>query len=95
MDLGDKKEIKFPITDGKKCFMGRATVVGQETITCFNATYDTYVIEPEVIHFGAVFEKSDKPRLRFWINRDERRLPVRIQSKVIVGSIIGDLVSIR
>jgi Protein of unknown function (DUF3108). len=33
--------------------------------------------------------------LRFWITRDERRLPVRIQSKVIVGSIIGELVSIR
>ncbi|HAR34247.1 MAG TPA: DUF3108 domain-containing protein [Desulfobacter sp.] len=95
MDLGNKKEIKFPITDGKKCFMGRATVVGQETITCFNTTYDTYVIEPEVIHFGGVFEKSDKPMLRFWITRDERRLPVRIQSKVIVGSIIGELVSIR
>jgi len=95
MDLGNKKEINFPITDGKKCFMGRATVVGQETITCFNTTYDTYVIEPEVIHFGGVFEKSDKPMLRFWITRDERRLPVRIQSKVIVGSIIGELVSIR
>lgn len=95
MDLGNKKEIEFPITDGKKCFMGRAKVLGQETITCFNTTYDTYVIEPELIHFGGVFKKSDKPTLRLWITRDERRLPVRIQSKVIVGSIIGELVSVR
>lgn len=95
MDLGNKKEIKFPITDGKRCFMGRAKVLGQETITCFNTTYNTYVIEPELIHFGGVFEKSDKPTLRLWITTDERRLPVRIQSKVIVGSIIGELVSVR
>ena len=95
MDLGTKKEIKFPITDGKRCFMGRAKVLGKETITCFNTTYDTYVIEPELIHFGGVFEISDKPTLRLWITSDERRLPVRIQSKVIVGSIIGELVSVR
>ncbi|WP_394707119.1 DUF3108 domain-containing protein [uncultured Desulfobacter sp.] len=94
MDLGDKKGIEFPITDGKKCFMGRAEVVGQETITCFNTTYDTYVIEPELVHFGGVFKKSDKPTLRLWITTDERRLPVRIRSKVIVGSIIGELVSV-
>ena len=95
MDLGDKKDIQFPITDGKKCFMGRAKVVGQETITCFNTTYDTYVIEPELVHFGGVFKKSDKPTLRLWITKDERHLPVRIRSKVIVGSIIGELVSLR
>lgn len=95
MDLGDKKEIKLPISDGKKFFMGRAKVVGQETITCFNTTYDTYVIEPELIHFGGVFKKSDKPTLRLWITTDERHLPVRIQSKVIIGSIIGELVSVH
>lgn len=95
MDLGNKKEVEFPITDGKRSFMGRAKVLGQETITCFNTTYDTYVIEPELIHFGGVFKKSDKSRLRLWITTDERRLPVRIQSKVIVGSIIGELVSVR
>ncbi len=75
--------------------MGQAKVLGQATITCFNTTYDTYVIEPELIHFGGVFEKSDNPNLRIWITRDDRRLPVRIQAQVIVGSIIGELVSVR
>ncbi|MDD4274916.1 MAG: DUF3108 domain-containing protein [Desulfobacter postgatei] len=68
------------------------TKVGERPCRQFSLKVET---EPEVIHFGEVFEKSDKPMLRFWITRDERRLPVRIQSKVIVGSIIGDLVSIR
>lgn len=95
MDLSNKKEVKFPITDGKKCFMARAKVLGQETITCSKTTYDTFVVEPELIHFGGVFKKSDKPTLRLWITTDERRLPVRIRSKVIVGSIIGELVSER
>lgn len=95
MDLNSKKEIKFPITDGKKCFMGRAKILGQETITCFNTTYDTYVIEPELTNFGGVFEESDNPTLRLWITTDDRRLPVRIQAQVIVGSIVGELVPIR
>jgi len=102
MDLGDKKEVQIPITDGKRSYMGRVKVLGQEAITCFNTTYDTYVITydtyvitPERIHLGGGVKKSDKPTLRFWITTDERRLPVRIQSKVTVGSIIGDLVSVR
>lgn len=95
MDLDNTKEIKFPITDGEKCFMGRAKVLGKETVTCFNINYETYVIEPELIHFGGVFEISDKPTLRIWITTDDRRLPVRIQSKLIVGSIVGELVSMR
>ncbi len=95
MNLNNKKEIKLPITDGKTCFMGRAKVLGQETITCFNTTYDAYVIEPELTHFGGVFEKSDKPTLRLWITTDEKHLPVRIQADVIGGSIIGELVSVR
>ncbi len=94
LNLDQNSEITFPVTDGKKCFMGKAHVVGRETITCFNTAYDTYVVEPELTHFGGVFKKSHKPTLRLWITADERRLPVRIQSKVLVGSIIGELVSV-
>ncbi|SLM29846.1 conserved exported hypothetical protein [Desulfamplus magnetovallimortis] len=86
-------EITFPITDGKRCFIGKAHIVKKELIELNGTTYDTYLIEPELEHFDGVFKKSKDPELKIWMTADERKLPVRIECKVIVGSITGELVS--
>jgi hypothetical protein len=41
---------------------------------------------------GGVFEKSPDARLQLWVTADHRRLPVKLKSKVIVGSFTGELV---
>lgn len=86
-------EISFPITDGKRCFLGRANVVKKEEITINDATYETYLIEPELTHFDGVFKESDNPELKIWFTADERKIPVKIECKVLVGSITGELVN--
>lgn len=91
-DLKEKEEITFPVTDGKKCFIGKANIVKREIVQLKNITYDTFLIEPELTHFGGVFEKTNNPGLRIWLTADHRRLPVKIQCKVAVGSITGELV---
>ncbi len=91
--LADQTEISFPITDGKRCFMGKAHIVRKEVIELNGTTYDTYLIEPELSHFDGVFKKSKNPVLKIWITADERKLPVKIECKVLVGSITGELVS--
>jgi Flp pilus assembly protein CpaB len=53
------------------------------------------VVEPETLNIGGVFKKSKKSKLQFWITADERRIPVRIKSKVAVGHFIGDLVAVE
>ena len=93
IDFTIDSSIERPITDGTKKFIGRARVVGRETITLKSGTYDTYVIEPDTTHIGGVFKESKNPKLRIWITADEHRLPVRVKSKVAVGHFIGDLVS--
>jgi len=95
MDFKVDTSIERPITDGKKKFVGRAKVVGRETLTLKSGTYDTFIVEPETTHIGGVFKESKNPKLRFWITADERRLPVRIKSKVAVGHFIGDLVAVE
>lgn len=92
-DMEEGSTIKRPITDGKKCIIGKLKVVKRETIKVKDKKYDTWLIEPELEHVGGVFEKSKNAKLQLWITNDARRIPVRIKSKVVVGSFVGDLVS--
>ncbi len=85
-------EISFPITDGKRCFLGKAKVIKQEEIMIGGTAYDTYLIEPELVHFDGVFKESKNPELKIWLTADDRKIPVKIECKVVVGSITGELV---
>jgi Protein of unknown function (DUF3108) len=51
----------------------------------------TVVVEPQLIEGTGLFVK--KGRLRLWLTDDGRRIPVRMQSKVPVGSVSADLES--
>jgi hypothetical protein len=91
--VNNQFEIFIPVTDGKKCVMGKARVIGRERIKVGVISYDTFVVEPEIEHIGGVFEKSEDARLQIWVTADDQCIPVRIKSKVIVGSFVADLVS--
>ncbi len=85
--------VESPITDGNKNIIGRATVVKRETIKVKGTAYDTFLVEPELKDIGGVFEKSENARIQIWVTADHRRIPVRLKSKVFVGSFVGDLIS--
>lgn len=84
--------IQRPVTDGKKFVMGRADVVRRETVTVPAGSFDTFLIEPDLEHVGGVFEKSPQASIQLWVTADERRVPVKLKSRVIVGSFSGELV---
>ena len=92
MDLDIDTELERPVTDGKKCVMGHARVVKREKITVSAGTFDTFLLEPELKDVGDVVKKSKDAKIRIWVSADERRIPVKIQSKVAVGSFVGELV---
>ena len=94
-DPGRRALLERPVTDGKKCVIGRAAIVGRERIEVEGERYDTYLVEPELKEVGGVFEKSRDARIRIWVTADKRRIPVRIRSKVVIGSFTGDLVSVE
>jgi len=85
-------EIVYPVSDGKKCVLGRGWVVKREKIKIKGTTYDTWVIIPELKHVGGVFRKTKNAKIRLWVTADHRHLPVRITSKVVVGSFVGELI---
>ena len=91
-DLAQNKEIKTPVTDGKKCVMGKAKVIRREKIKLKSGTYDSYLVEPELKHIGGVFEKSKNAKLQIWVTADDLRIPLRVKSKVVVGHFVAELI---
>ena len=90
-DLSKNARLEAPVSDGKKCVVGRATVIKRETVFLVSGAYDTYLVEPELRHIGGVFEKSPNAKMKIWVTADERRIPVIIKSKVKVGSFVAEL----
>ncbi|MCF6290353.1 MAG: DUF3108 domain-containing protein [Desulfobacterales bacterium] len=95
LDLREGMEISRPISDGNKNVIGIVWVRKRETITVAGREYDTFLIEPDLKHVGGVFEKSKDAKLKIWVTADAAKIPVRIKSKVVVGSFIADLVDSR
>ena len=93
--LEEHMEIEKPLTDGKKWVLGRARVVKREKVTVLSGTYDTYLVEPRLEHVGGVFEKSKDSKVQIWVTADARRIPVKIKSKVAVGSFVAELLSVE
>jgi hypothetical protein len=92
-DLKPSLIIERPVTDGKKSVLGKAVIVKRETIKLKIGKFDTYLMEPEVEHIGGVFEKSQGAKIQLWVTADQRQIPVKIRSEVIVGSFVGELIS--
>ena len=92
-DLKENEEIRLPVTDGRKVINGRAKVVRRERIQVAGCDLDTFLVEPELEGIGGVFEKSREARLQIWVTADRRHIPVRIKSKVAVGSFTAEITS--
>lgn len=91
--LKENERLQSPVTDGKKCVLGRARVVRRERVSVESGTFDTFLVEPDLEHIGGVFKKSKGAKLQIWVTADKRRIPVKIKSKVAVGSFVGELIS--
>ena len=91
--LNENTHIRRPVSDGKKSIMGAAKVKWREKVRLASGTYDTYLIEPSLKDLEGVFEKSKKAKIQLWVTNDERRIPVKIKSKIVIGSFTGELIS--
>ena len=95
LSFGKNEVIERFVTDGNKTITARAKVVKREKIKIDGVQYDTFLLEPEIEHIGGVFEKDPNAKIRLWLTSDHRHIPVKIASRVAVGSFIGELQSIH
>ncbi len=84
-------QTKLPTCDGKRY---REVIVGVgERKRIKLPLGEIYAIgtTPSMENLGGVFNKSPKGMLKVWYSDDSRRVPVRVSSKVIVGSFTATL----
>ena len=80
------------ILDGKESQRLEVKVLRRETLDTVFGSVRTIVIRPLVRSEG-VFE--GKGEVTIWLTDDSRRIPVRVQTKVIVGSVTANLVEMQ
>ena len=76
----------------RKNYPLKVIVHGRETVKVDAGTFDCLVIEP-VIQEGGIF--TAKGTLTIWVTDDERRIPVKMRTKIVVGSITASLKDYR
>ncbi len=83
------KSVFISIFDGKKLWNTEVQVLRRERIKTGLGSFDTIVVKPLMKSEG-IFEK--KGDMYIWLTDDERHLPLKMKTKVPVGSITATLV---
>ena len=81
----------IPTCDGKKTLPVYIRIGKKEKIRVPFGTFTANSATPEMKNLSGVFKKSPKGMLKVWYSCDEKRLPLLIKSKVVVGSFTAKL----
>ena len=93
-NLKENKKWTIPTCDGKR-FNNILIRSGQKKkISVPAGKFDAIETFPEMENLRGVFNKSPDGLLKVWYSSDRRQLPVKISSKVIVGSFNAELKNI-
>jgi hypothetical protein len=82
----------LPTCDGKKFRQVIVRSGDREKLKLPMGTYSVIRTEPAMENLGGVFNKSPDGLLQVWYSDDQRRVPVRVSSKVVVGSFTATLI---
>lgn len=83
------------VSDGKKSVVGEAYVEKLETVETPMGKIKAFKVNLDIKHLSGVFKKSSDAELVVWFSADERRIPVKVRSKVKVGHFTLELVDYR
>ena len=82
------KKFSFRISDDGKNYVFNGEVLRREVLDTDLGKIKTVVVKPEFQHDGS-FKPSGENLL--WLTDDDRKLMVRLESKVKIGTLIGEL----
>ncbi|MGV8059816.1 MAG: DUF3108 domain-containing protein [Smithellaceae bacterium] len=83
------KPVTIDIFDDKKLWQVEVHILGKERLQTPAGVFNTILIKP-VLKFEGIFQR--KGDVYIWVTDDSRRMPVRMKSKVVIGSIYADLI---
>ncbi|MBS1910759.1 MAG: DUF3108 domain-containing protein [Bacteroidetes bacterium] len=73
---------------GKNTYDLRIRILGREQVEVDAGTFDCIVVEPLVVE-GGLFKNEG--RIVVYLTDDDRKIPVKVSTKVVIGSIDGEL----
>lgn len=88
LNLEVGKPVYVTIFDSKKVWNVEVQVLRKERIEVPAGEFDTIVIKPLMKSEGIFYRKGD---IYIWLTDDEKRIPVKLQTKVKIGSINANL----
>jgi len=89
MPLEVGKPVYLDVVDSKRLWRVEVRVLRKERLKTVLGVVDTIVVNPMVQSEG-MFEKTGA--IHIWLTDDPRRIPVKMQTKVMIGSITATLV---
>jgi hypothetical protein len=92
LPLAPGDTLSLPVMDGRDPYLLEVRVLETEKLRTILGRVETLVVQPMVRPEGT-FE--GKRGLKLWITNDARRIPVKLQTKVTVGSVTATLAGIE
>jgi hypothetical protein len=90
--IGEGEPLRLPAFDNGKSYVLEVRFVGRERLDLpspLGKNVPTIIVEPVLAEGTGLFVKEG--RLKLWLTDDARRIPVRLRSKVAIGSVSADL----
>lgn len=90
MKIGDKIHLENFYKD--KTYPLDVVFKGRETVSVKAGTFDCIILEPEIKE-GGLFKSEGN--VIIWLTNDELKIPVKVKTKIIIGSIDAELTSYK
>jgi hypothetical protein len=90
--VSEHEPLQLPVFDNGKRYVLAVRFIGRDVLNLpapLGKKVRTVVVEPLLEEGTGLFVK--KGRLLIWLTDDDRRIPVRMRSKVAIGSVSADL----
>ena len=95
LTLQERTLIERPVSDGKRTLRASLKVIGREIVVLNGKSYDTFLVQPDLKGVNPVFEKEAGATILIWVSADNHRIPIKLKSKVLIGSFTGELVGVE
>jgi len=88
LDLKEGEKIEFDTFSGGTIFQNIITPIKKEKVSVDAGSFDTIKVKNVVMEDGKVIDEGEN---LFWLTDDEEKIPVKIKTKLEVGSLTAKL----
>jgi len=89
-----EQEARFEVSDGLALVVATVTAGERETVKTPVGTFETVRVEPRLEGIRGVFPRRPGARIVLWLTDDPWHRPVRLESEVVVGSFVAELIRV-